>query len=84
VYGLKFLADGKLVTVGQAPKNAGFLGIWNPADGKLIFGEELPVGPIYAVTVSPDGKQLALGCGATGRLGQEPNTSYIIKMPEVK
>jgi hypothetical protein len=51
------------------------------ADGKLLYGEELSLGPIYSVAVTPDGKLLALGCGPRGRDLQETN-GYILRMPE--
>jgi WD40 repeat protein len=86
VYGLRFTADGKrLISVGGAPRNHGFLGLWEVSDGKLLHGEELAVGPIHSVALSPDGKFVALGTGGTGRpAGSEPNRSYVIKMPEGK
>jgi len=84
VYGLRFSPDGKkIISAGNAPRNLGYLAVWNSADGKLLYGEELPVGPIYSIAMSPDGKTLALGCGPKGRLLQEAN-GYIMKMPEVE
>lgn len=68
VYGLKFTPDGKyLVSAGNAPGNRGFLGVWSAADGKMVYGDSLAVGPIYALALSPDGKLAALGCGPAGR-----------------
>ena len=64
VYSLKFSADEKyLVSVGSAPKNQGYLAVWNVADGKMLYGAELPYGPLYSVAISKDGTQLLLGCG---------------------
>ena len=49
VYGLRFTPDGKfLVSAGNAPKNQGYLAVWNVADGKMLYGEELPLGPFYS------------------------------------
>jgi WD40 repeat protein len=68
VYSLKFTPDDKyLVSVGSAPKNQGYLAVWNVADGTQVFGAELPLGPIYSVAVSPDGSHLLLGCGPKDR-----------------
>jgi WD40 repeat protein len=82
VYSLRFTSDGKfLVAAGNAPHWHGYLSVWSVADGKMVFGEELNIGPIYSVAVSPDSKFLALGCGPRGRDLQETN-GYILKMPE--
>jgi WD40 repeat protein len=82
VYGVRYTADGKyLVSVGGAPRNQGYLAVWNVADGKLIYGEELPLGSFYSVAISPDGKHLAVGAG---RAGQETNSSYILTMPKLE
>jgi WD40 repeat protein len=80
VYGLRFTPDGKLVTVGTAPRNQGYLAVWNPADGALLAGMELPLGPIYSAAVSPDGSKLALGCGPKDR-AQPVAEAVILKMP---
>jgi WD40 repeat protein len=82
VYSIRFTTDGKhLVSAGNAPHGHGYLAVWNVADGKLLYGEELTLGPIYSVAISPDGKWLVLGCGPRGRDLQETN-GYILKMPE--
>ncbi|HEV2947979.1 MAG TPA: hypothetical protein VGX70_11410 [Gemmataceae bacterium] len=82
VYSLRFTPDGKfLVSAGNAPKWHGYLAVWNVADGRLLYGEELSLGPIYSAGVSPDGKLLALACGSRGRDLQETN-GYILKMPD--
>jgi WD40 repeat protein len=83
IYNLRFTPDGKsLVSVGNAPRNQGYLAVWNFADGKMLHGEELSLGAIYSVAVSPDGKTLALACGPRGRQYQEVDC-YLLKMPEL-
>ena len=52
-----------------------------PQEFQMVYGEELALGAIYSVAVSPDGKLLAIGCGPRGRQLQEVN-SYILKMPD--
>jgi WD40 repeat protein len=81
VYSLRYTADGKhIISVGGAPRNQGYLAVWNAADGKLEYGEELPLGTFYSVSLSPDGQHLAVGAGRTG---QETNSSYILTMPKL-
>jgi len=83
VYGLRFTPGGDhLVSVGMAPRNHGYLAVWNLADGKMLYGEELPLGAIYSVAIAPDGKLLALACGPRGRQFQDVNC-YLLKMPEL-
>jgi WD40 repeat protein len=81
VYSLRFTGDGKyLVSAGNAQKNQGFLAIWSVADGKMLYGQELPLGPFNSVAVSPDGKLVSVACGPQGRQFQEVN-SYVLKTP---
>jgi WD40 repeat protein len=82
VYGLRFTKDGKqLVSVGDAPLNKGYLAVWTTADGKPAYAEELSLGALYGVAISPDGKHLALACGSRGRANADLNSCYIVKMP---
>ncbi|MCI0465386.1 MAG: WD40 repeat domain-containing protein, partial [Gemmataceae bacterium] len=82
VYSLGYTPDGKrLVSVGDAPLNKGYLAVWDPAGGKLVRGEQMTVGVFYSVAVSPDGRQLAVGAGPRGRPTPEFNAAYLIKMP---
>ena len=79
VYSLRFAAGGtRLVSVGHAPRSRGYLAMWDVADGKLIYGEELDLGNVNCVSISPDEKYLALACGPRGRNLQEAN-AYVIK-----
>jgi WD40 repeat protein len=83
VYSVRFTADGKyLLSAGPAPQNRGFLAVWQAADGKMVYGEDLPLGPFHSVALAPDGKTVALACGPQGRQAQEV-TSYVLKMPDV-
>ena len=86
IFAVRFTPDGKYVySAGGAPKNQGYLALWSAADGKLVSAEEMPVGAIWGLAVSPDGKLLALGTTqVAGPAGNKVNTSYIIKAPEVK
>lgn len=81
VYSLRWTNDGKLVSVGDAPGNRGYLAVWNPSDGKLLFGESMPLGNFFGLSVAPDGRLLALGAGPRGRPTPEFNSAYLIKMP---
>jgi WD40 repeat protein len=87
VYNVRFTADGKqLVSVGLAPRNHGYLALWNVADGKLLSGEALPLGPFFSAALSPDGKFIAVGAGSRGSFaaagGKDGNPTYILKMPK--
>ncbi|MCC6418954.1 MAG: hypothetical protein IT429_12030 [Gemmataceae bacterium] len=83
VYGLRFTSDGKrLVSVGDAPLSRGYLAVWDPAEGKLVHGEELSLGVFYSVAVAPDGRTLAIGAGPRGRPTPEFNSAYLLKMPD--
>ena len=78
---MRITANGtRLVSVGHAPRNRGYLAVWNVADGKLLYGKELDVGNINSVAVSADGRYLAVACSPRGRTLQEAN-AYIMKMP---
>ncbi len=77
---VKFTTDGtKLVSVGTAPKLRGYLAVWNVADGKLLFGQELEHGPLYSVDVRSDGS-LILGCGPKQR-GVTESEAVVIPFP---
>ncbi len=67
VQGVRFTPDGtKLVSVGSAPKNAGYVAVWNVADGKPLAVHTLPLGPIHSVDVTADGTTV-IGCGPKTR-----------------
>jgi WD40 repeat protein len=83
VYSLRFTPTGAhLISAGRAPRNHGYLAAWSVTDGKLLYGDELPLGAFYSVAISPDGQLLALACGPRSRQFQEVN-SYILKMPDL-
>src|SRR5262249_7508102 len=64
IYQLRFTPDEKyLVSVGPAPRNRGYIAVWNVADAKLVSGQEVDYGPVFGLAISPDGKNLLLGCG---------------------
>jgi len=44
--------------------------VWNPADGQLIRRIGNVGQRTYALSLSPDGTLLAVGCGSPGRLGE--------------
>lgn len=81
VYAVRFSNDEKyLITAGSAPKLQGYLAVWNVTDGKLLYGQMLPYGPIYSLAVSKDGASLLLGCGARDRT-QTASEAIVIPMP---
>lgn len=82
VYGIRFSPDGKqLISIGTAPRNRGFLAVWNLADGKVLSTQDSE-GPIYSLALSADGKTMALGTGLSlpAEGGQEINVSEIVPL----
>jgi WD40 repeat protein len=83
VYSVRFTPTGKyLVSAGTAPRNHGYLAVWNVADGSLVYGREMPWGAFYSVAVSPNGKLLAMACGPRSRQFQDVD-SCVIRMPDL-
>ena len=81
VYQLRFTPDEKyLVSIGPAPRNQGYLAVWNVADGKLVAGWDVPFGPLFGLAMTPDGKNLLLGCGPKVRQVSEAE-AVIIPLP---
>lgn len=66
VTAVAFSHDGKELIVGGYHE----LTVWNPEDGKLIRRIKNVGQRTRALSLSPDGKFLAVGCGAPGRLGE--------------
>lgn len=81
VYQLRFTKDGKLISVGDAPLNKGFLAVWDVKDGKMLLGETLPMGCFFGLDISPDGTLLAIGAGPRGRPTPEFNSAYLVRLP---
>lgn len=80
VHAVRFTADGKrLVSAGTAPRSQGYLAVWSVAGGKLLAGWELPIGPIHAVELLPDGAVL-LGCGPKDR-GVSVSDAIVVRLP---
>jgi WD40 repeat protein len=85
IYRLRFTKDGqKLISAGDAPRNRGYLAVWNFADGKLLVGKEMPLGSFYGLDLSPDNQFVAIGAGPRGRPTPEFNSAYLLKLAEIK
>lgn len=79
IHMVRFTPDeSKLVSVGTAPRGQGYLAVWKVADGSLLAGQELPLGPIYAFDLLKDG--VLLGCGPKARFQSEAE-AVIVPMP---
>jgi WD40 repeat protein len=81
---LQFLRDGRLIAVGDAPRNEGYLSVWDTRDGRVLQSEALPLGTVYGFALSGDEKLLAIGAGSRGnRPSGELNQAYLIRVPGV-
>ena len=79
-----FLKDGKLISLGDAPLNkgnSGFLAVWDPQSGKMLFSETFPMGAFRSLAVSPDEKTLAIGARDRREKNPEFNNAYLLKLP---
>jgi WD40 repeat protein len=82
IYHLRFMKDGKLISVGKAPKDEGYLAVWNPQDGKLLYAEARPIGNFFRLDLTPDEKLMALAAGVLGaRRAPELNNAYLVRNP---
>jgi uncharacterized protein with WD repeat len=83
VYQLRFTPDEKyLVSAGPAPRNQGYVAVWNVADGKLVSGQLVSFGPVFGLALTPDGKNMLLGCGPKVR--QVPEAEAVLVPLPVK
>ena len=77
VHAVAFTPDQKkLVSVGAAPMNRGYLAVWSVPDGKRLAAFETDLGPIHSVAITPDGSKLLLGCGPKER--REPAAEAVL------
>jgi WD40 repeat protein len=85
IYGVRYTPDGKyLISAGGAPRNTGYLAVWSATDGRFLWGEEKPLGNIFALALSNDGKQLAIGTsGASKPAGPVVESAFVLKIPVV-
>ena len=80
IHQVKWTADGtKLVSAGTAPRGQGYLAVWTVADGRLLSGQELPVGPIYGLELTADGNAI-LACGSKVR-GKSESDAVVVALP---
>jgi WD40 repeat protein len=83
VYQLRFTPDEKyLVSAGPAPRNQGYLAVWNVADGKLVSGRMVSFGPVFGLALTPDGKNVLLSCGPKVR--QIPEAEAVLMPLPIK
>jgi WD40 repeat protein len=82
VYALRWTSDGKhLVAAGAAPRLRGYLSVWEAATGKLVSGQEVNAGTIFALSLSPDEKAAAIGTGGSIRPETDVHQAAILKLP---
>ncbi len=83
VTALHFTKDGKhLISIGDAPANHGFVGIWEWQTGKMVTSHTLPLGVFQGFAVSPDETTIAVTAGNRDRKNANPvfNAAYVLKM----
>lgn len=84
VNGVAYTPDGNwLISVGNAPNNQGEVAVWNAKDFRLIQDNRLSTGPIYGMSLAPDGKHVALACGSADRDTSEGN-AYLVKVANLQ
>jgi WD40 repeat protein len=82
IYGLAYTRDGKqLVSVGVAPLSHGYFGLWEPATGRLIHGESMPLGAFFSLALLPGDRTVAVAAGARGKSDKDVNKAYILNWP---
>ncbi len=59
VFGVRFSKDGTRIVAGSSNDGTGEIRVYNVEDGAIVWKLELPVGGIYTVDFSPDGKTVA-------------------------
>jgi WD40 repeat protein len=82
VYHLRFTPAGQIVSVGLAPRFHGYIALWNPTDGKLLTGIDLPLGPFYHVALAPDGA-FVVACGPRTR-GAPTADAVLLRVPATR
>ncbi len=84
---LRFTKDGKrLISVGDAPGNKGYLAVWDWQSGKLMYESTSQLGVFYGLAIAPNEQTLVITAGNRDRKGASPeyNAAYLIKMPAEK
>lgn len=80
IHALRFTSNGQyLVSAGTAPRNTGYLAVWNVADGQLRSGTEIPFGPVYGLDLAVDQSSVVLGCGPRSRTATEAE-AYVVPL----
>jgi WD40 repeat protein len=82
IYGLAWTKDAKyLVSAGVAPRSHGYIGLWEPLTGKLVRGEQLPLGAFFSLALMPGDRTVLVGAGTRGKSATDVNKAYILKLP---
>jgi WD40 repeat protein len=80
VHAVRFTPDGKfLVSAGSAPRNQGYLAVWNAGTGERVVSRYWEHGPIHSIAVTSDGARLIAG-GAASKAQASPEV-LVVKFP---
>ena len=83
VWNLRFTKNGKLISVGDAPGNKGFIAVWDWQAGKMLSSDTLQLGVFYGLALAPDEKSVVVSAGNRDRKFASPefNAAYLLKLP---
>lgn len=81
IYHVRFLSGGRLISLGDAPKNRGYLSVWNVDQGKLLHGKTTEFGSLLGLAIGPDESWAAVGCGVRSSVPGDFNHAHIIRVP---
>lgn len=79
IHALEFNGDGKWFVAGSSEDGKGEVRIYQTADGKVIAKIDLPTSGVFALSILPGGKLIAVG-GSDGTVRMfEPSTGKIVR-----
>ncbi len=84
VYSVRFLPDGRLVSVGGAPRSHGYLATWDVKEGKMLTAEDMALGIHFLAAVCLIVQQPAISATAASPAIKDINAATSAKTPTAK